>query len=592
MNTALDDAAAAVSRAIRIGHVDDASEAAISLRGSGVRADTARIAFTRACENGGARPEHGRAIAEWLLGIMAGEPITAAPRDRWTPQAIRIEPGQLPHYIDCLEDALADARLGLYRRGGDLLHIGNDAEGDFRVVQVTEDRLIDLASCAAVFMRPNPSKHDPNRETPADCPRSYARGVLARGYHGSARLPQVAGVIRTPTLRPDGSLLDLPGFDPATGLFLDLSGLRMPPIPATPSIRDACAAVDKLDGLLTEFPFVGEEDRAVAFAALLTAVCRRAVNAAPLFAFTAPSPGTGKSYLVDLVNMLATGKPAAGISYSADVAENRKTLDAALLAGEPTIVLDNVSCELAGDRLNQMLTQPEISLRILGQTQNVSVPCGALVMANGNSLSIAADLTRRTMLCRLDAGVERPELRKFSGDPIGAVRSERGQYVAAALTILRAYQHAGCPDAPPPLAGFEDWSRLVRAALMWCEFADPCDSAEHVRANDPRRSDHLAVLECWNAAVGNARVGTRGIIDKASQSADFREALLAVAGERGAVNTRRLGLWLRSVRGKIVSGMKIESGGTVKGIATWRLLGGNVVPLRADDAATLDALPF
>ena len=42
--------------------------------------------------------------------------------------------------------------------------------------------------------------------------------LLARGIW---RFPPLEGVITTPTLRPDGSLLSTPGYDPTTGLYLD-----------------------------------------------------------------------------------------------------------------------------------------------------------------------------------------------------------------------------------------------------------------------------------------------------------------------------------------------------------------------------------
>jgi hypothetical protein len=52
---------------------------------------------------------------------------------------------------------------------------------------------------------------------------------------------------------------------------------------------------------------------------------------------------------------------------------------------------------------------------------------------------------------------------------------------------------------------------------------------------------------------------------------DFREALLAVAGDHGVINGRRLGKWLSANQNRIVEGMKFVSDGIVTGIARWRL---------------------
>ena len=50
-------------------------------------------------------------------------------------------------------------------------------------------------------------------------------------------------------------------------------------------------------------------------------------------------------------------------------------------------------------------------IRVLGQSRHVEVPVNATIFATGNNLQIAGDLTRRTLLCTLDARCERPELR-------------------------------------------------------------------------------------------------------------------------------------------------------------------------------------
>ena len=64
--------------------------------------------------------------------------------------------------------------------------------------------------------------------------------------------------------------------------------------------------------LIKTFPFVAPCDRSVALAGMLTALDRLSMDTAPLIAFTAPTAGTGKSLLVDIIAVLATGRPNAG----------------------------------------------------------------------------------------------------------------------------------------------------------------------------------------------------------------------------------------------------------------------------------------
>ena len=45
------------------------------------------------------------------------------------------------------------------------------------------------------------------------------------------------------SLRPDGSILDRPGYDPATGLYFDAQGVAFPAIPQRPTREQARAAL-------------------------------------------------------------------------------------------------------------------------------------------------------------------------------------------------------------------------------------------------------------------------------------------------------------------------------------------------------------
>jgi putative DNA primase/helicase len=105
--------------------------------------------------------------------------------------------------------------------------------------------------------------------------------------------------------------------------------------------------------------------------------------------------------------------------------------------------------------------------------------------ANGNNLTLAGDLTRRAVLCRLDPGCERPELRAFDCDPVQMVRDDRPAYVAAALTVLRAYYVAVDKVSCSPIGSYETWSRRVREALLWLGCEDPCDTMMSARRADP-----------------------------------------------------------------------------------------------------------
>jgi putative DNA primase/helicase len=66
-------------------------------------------------------------------------------------------------------------------------------------------------------------------------------------------------------------------------------------------------------------------------------------------------------------------------------------------------------------------------VRVPGLSKNVEVSTAVTVMATG--LQVARDLTRRVVLCSLDAGVEHPERRKFEWDAAVRAKEQRHRLV-------------------------------------------------------------------------------------------------------------------------------------------------------------------
>jgi putative DNA primase/helicase len=228
---------------------------------------------------------------------------------------------------------------------------------------------------------------------------------------------------------------------------------------------------------------------------------------------------------------------------------------------------------------NQALTQQWANLRILGFSKAVRTRCASLITATGVNLVIKGDLTRRSVVCRLDPKVERPELRQFDYDPIADAKSNRGELVAAALTILRAYHVAGRPERPPKLQGFEHWSDTVRAALMWLDAGDPAGTIDRLRRADPVLESLTALLHAWRAAFGTTPTTARGAITAADNRPDLHDALMAVAGRSGWIDGRVLGHWLAHRADRVVNlsdkllpeFVAIEAAGHKQGVALWRL---------------------
>jgi putative DNA primase/helicase len=289
------------------------------------------------------------------------------------------------------------------------------------------------------------------------------------------------------------------------------------------------------------------------------------MSVVPLHAFDAPEAGSGKSYLVDLAAALATGELAPVIAAGRNEEETEKRLASVLMTGQPIISIDNLNGGLAGDFLCQAIERPIVKTRILGRSETVRIDNTVTTFATGNNIVLIGDLVRRAIRCTLDTGVERPELRKFRSDPLRKILEDRGSYVASALTIVRAYLAAGCPNERRPLASFDDWSRLIRSSLVWLGYADPVDTMEAARADDPSRSNLHAIVAAWLNVIGPNKPMTAGqIIAKARTAADdpdliLKPAISAVASHPGESepDAKQLGQWLGRNKGRVVNNTKI-----------------------------------
>ena len=79
-------------------------------------------------------------------------------------------------------------------------------------------------------------------------------------------MPILNAIIYAPTLRPDGSVVDQPGYDPKTGVYASFEPDRFLPIDPMPNRNDAIQAIKKLKSLFNTFPFASDADRSVMLA--------------------------------------------------------------------------------------------------------------------------------------------------------------------------------------------------------------------------------------------------------------------------------------------------------------------------------------
>jgi hypothetical protein len=310
-----------------------------------------------------------------------------------------------------------------------------------------------------------------------------------------------------------------------------------------------------------EFAFATRADRSVLLSAVLTALIRRTLPAAPMFAIDAPAASSGKSLLTETVGIIATGHKPTMMSQGKSAEEDEKRLATVLMAGDAVVVTDNCERPIGGDTLCSMLTQEYIAARILGKSELARLPTNTLLMATGNNLTFGIDVARRVLICRLDTGEERPDLIEYDFDPRDEALADRPKLVAAGLTVLRAYIAAGKPTPLVKLGSFEKWN-LVREALVWLGEADPAETRERIIADDPRKGELVDLLRIWVDVLGSRPVFLSEfsqIDDNPSESklGALKNELVART-KYPAFNAKSVGHYLMKHKDQLVGGLALR----------------------------------
>ena len=532
--------------------------------------DDRRIAWVNL--RGGGRPY----LFSWAHGLEQRYELVRQPAQ------LRVQPGE--------NARLADECLRVMRERGDVYDFGSQdmarvAEG--KVYPVTRGYMLDYLGRHVRFTRFDPrAKKGEDPDKPTDCPDKIANAIVDRT--GERELPKLRGVVTAPTMRADGSLLDVPGFDKGAGLLYVSDDPAPPRVSVRPDREAVEVALRELMEPIQLFPFASPEARGVALAAMLTACVRRSLPTAPAFAFDAPTPGTGKSLLAKVVLALGGHSTASHKPPPTDE-EAGKVLFAALREGSGAIFFDNFAAPIGGPAFDHFLTAEEYAGRILGSSVNQpSLPNGALMLFTGNNIALMGDTCRRVLTCRLDARVEHPSRRSFAFDPVQFVRARRPHLVRAALTLLRAFKVADATPKGRPLGSFEDWDALVRQTVCWLadtqsafELGDPNATADASDAADEGKSQLAEVMTAWREAFGDQpRTAAEALEDAEGGDGmaptEAGEALRRVLqslkrNPHDSISAVRLGQWLKANRNKVVENYRFESFTDRNKVHQWRV---------------------
>jgi hypothetical protein len=275
--------------------------------------------------------------------------------------------------------------------------------------RLTPDRLAAALAAHVRLVRPEATRGGLTVDTPFTPSVSTLKAVLSTQYW--PHQPALRGLISAPVLRPDGTLLQDPGYDAQTGLFLTARA-RMDRVPDKPSTGDVDAAHEfLLDRFLADFPWRGDADRANYLAMLATPLLRPYTRAlAPFGVVDATMPGSGKTILTSAIGLLVGQRV---LSWTDDEHELRKQITTVLANQVGAVVFDNIpeGHVINSANLARLITERTWSDRLLGGNRAPTYANDQLWMATGNNLRIGGDMASRAVWVRLDPDCPAPEAR-------------------------------------------------------------------------------------------------------------------------------------------------------------------------------------
>lgn len=454
--------------------------------------------------------------------------------------------------VDKAEQALAQDP-SVYQRSGELVHVSQDPEGRWVFRPIKPSSMSYLLSKVIRWER---------KDKEVFPPTTVIKALVEKGYWEHIR--SIRSVVAFPPTMVDGSCPHNPGYNEVSKIFFTPNNLQFF-VSEKPTQKHAAEAAEDLLDLVCDFPFLTPAHASAWLAGLLSPITRFAHNGnIPLVLIQANSPRVGKTTLVKVISHILLGEECPVVTHARSETEQRKRILSYLRAARTMVLIDNVVGEFGGATINALLTGRHFEDRILGSSKILQVPNDTVWFVTGNNMTLAPDTAERCLNVRLHTSEERPQLRSGFRYPelLTTANEYRDKLLGAALTLMRAYILAGKPEVEmEPWGGFEQWSHLVRGALIWSGLPDPAATRRELEDEaDIGKFMATNLLEGWaqlqeevSAPNGLTSVEVCELLAGDVDAKLLRDALNSMLG-RGLPNANTLETTLRHLRERNFSG--------------------------------------
>jgi hypothetical protein len=375
--------------------------------------------------------------------------------------------------------------------------------------------------------------------------------------------PPLTRVTETPAFAPDGSLQTIPGYHPASQTFYaPPPGLHVHDVPARPSKVDLGVAKALILEVLADFPFVSQADEAHAIALFLLPYVRDLIpGATPNHLIEAPTPGSGKGLLADVLLRPATGQHVGIVTEARDDEEWRKRLTSRLREARTVLLLDNVRRPLDSGQLAAALTGLVWEDRLLGTNETIRVPVRCVWVTTANNPLLSLEMARRSIRIRPNlagshdtkqaiadqAGVSRETVRKAeviiqeADEPTKQALRRGERSIHGVYTQLRPRQATsnGQPaqTTPEPEEHIHMTDRLIKLIAAMIELAETLRGELAGRRAQFPQATWATAYDKMQHDLGKMQEFLQALSHRAREAQDRRMAERAASVEGSAAGT-------------------------------------------------------
>src|ERR1700677_36851 len=454
------------------------------------------------------------------------------------PAAVKpeIETGTAPETIRAIQRAIDGGQIpDTYVSGGRVVHgdrvsgTGGTASGEddsplpVTASDVNAAVLANLLAWHTYTFKTKPSSAGGGKEevTP---PTPVLAAALAPKEWGNLR--SLFGIVGAPVLRPDGSLFQKPGYDPATGLYL-ASKVPLDRVPDEPTAQQVSEArMFLLDQFLGDFPWVGPADKANYLGLLVTPVLRSYLRTLiPFGLVTSTMPGSGKTILTCGLGMLYGQRVLTW--PGSDDAELRKAITSVLADPVGAIIFDNIAEGTVIDSpvLARLITDRTWADRLLGGNKIGAFANDRVWTATGNNLRLGGDMRTRSVLVGLNPDMPRPEERtgfKIPDLDQWILESANQRAVLWHLLVLVAdwIRHGAPRREGVTMRQFTSWAAAVGGFLAHHGVEGFLANAETVREIDDEEAEWTAFFARGGKIYGDQWVTSNDLRKSANITVD------------------------------------------------------------------------